>query len=176
MTFQNYNEEQKYGVELVGKNEFFKWWNMTSSFNFNQILLDAQNLELGLTNSQFTYNVRLMSFFQVLKQTAFQLTFSYNTPWVFAQGTSQPIYFLDAGLKQDLFQNKLSINLSMSDIFNTRIWQGTSEGINFYSDYSRKRQSQIATLKLTYKFGQQDNKRRGGRMDENYEGGGIEMF
>ncbi len=176
MTFQNYNEEQKYGVELVAKNEFLKWWNMTSSFNFNQILLDAQNLELGLTNSQFTYNIRVMSFFQVLKQTAFQLTFSYNTPWVFAQGTSQPIYFLDAGLKQDLFQNKLSINLSMSDVFNTRIWEGTSEGINFYSEYSRKRQSQIATLKLTWKFGQQDNKRRGGRLDENYDGGGMDMF
>ncbi|MFI5172972.1 MAG: TonB-dependent receptor domain-containing protein, partial [Chitinophagales bacterium] len=177
MTFQNYNEEKKYGLELVGKNEFYKWWNMTSSINFNQTLLDAQNLELGLTNSQFTYNIRVMSFFQVLKQTAFQLTFSYNTPWTFAQGESQPIYFLDAGLKSDFFQNKLSVNLSMSDVFDTRIWEGNSEGINFYSEYSRKRQSQIAALKLTWKFGQQDNRRRNSKgMEENYDGGGIEMF
>jgi len=176
MTFQNYNNEEKYGVELVGKNEFYKWWNVTSSVNFNQTLVNAENLEVGLNNSQFTYNIRVMSIFQVLKQTAFQLTFSYNTPWTFAQGESQPIYFLDAGLKSDFFQNKLSVNLSMSDVFNTRIWEGYSEGINFYSEYSRKRQSQIGTLKLTYKFGQQDNKRRGGRMDENYDGGGIEMF
>lgn len=176
MTFQNYNNEEKYGVELVGKNEFYKWWNLTSSVNFNQTLVDAENLEAGLNNSQFTYNIRVMSFFQVLKQTAFQVTFSYNTPWTFAQGESEPVYYLDAGLKSDFFQNKLSVNLSMSDVFNTRIWEGYSEGINFYSEYSRKRESQIATLKLTYKFGQQDKNRRNGRMDENYDGGGIEMF
>lgn len=177
MTFQNYDNEEKYGVELVGKNEFYKWWNVTSSVNFNQTLVDANNLEAGLTNSQFTYNIRVMSFFQVLKQTSFQLTFSYNTPWTFAQGESEPVYFVDAGLKSDFFQNKLSVNVSMSDIFNTRIWEGYSEGINFYSEYSRKRQSQIGTLKLTYKFGQQDNNRRRGNrgMEENYDGG-MDMF
>jgi len=177
MTFQNYNNEEKYGVELVAKNEFYKWWNATSSVNFNQTLVDAGNLEDGLKNSQFTYNLRVMSFFQVLKQTAFQLTFSYNTPWTFAQGESEPIYFVDAGLKSDFFQNKLSVNLSLSDIFDTRIWSGYSEGINFYSEYNRKRESQIGNLKLTYKFGKQDNsRRRGGRGgDENYDGG-MDMY
>ncbi len=177
MTFQNYNQEQKYGVELVGKNEFFKWWNMTSSLNFNQTLVDAQNLEEGLTNTQFTYNIRTMSAFQVMKQTALQITFNYNTPWTFAQGESEPVYFFDAGVKSDFFQNKLSVNLSMSDIFNTRIWEGHSSGINFYSEYSRKRESQIGSIKLTYKFGQQDmNRKRGNRgMDENFDGG-MDMF
>jgi iron complex outermembrane recepter protein len=177
MTFQNYDSEQQYGVELVGKNELYKWWNLTSSVNFNQTLVDANNLEAGLSNSQFTYNIRVMSFFQVLKQTALQVTFSYNTPWTFAQGESEPVYFLDAGLKSDFFQNKLSVNLSVSDIFDTRIWEGYSEGINFYSEYNRKRQSQIGTLKLTYKFGQQDqNRRRSNRgMEENYDGG-MDMF
>lgn len=178
MTFQNYNNESKYGVEFVAKNEFYKWWNTTSSLNFNQTLVDAANLEAGLSNSQFTYNIRVMSFFQVLNQTAFQLTFSYNTPWTFAQGKSEPVYFVDAGLKSDFFQNKLSVNLSMSDVFNTRVWSGYSEGFNFYNDYTRKRQSQIGTLKLTYKFGQPDNSRRRSSRsgDENYDGGGIEMF
>jgi len=177
MTFQNYDNEQKYGVELVGKNEFYKWWNVTSSVNFNQTLVDANNLEAGLSNSQFTYNIRVMSFFQVLKQTALQVTFSYNTPWTFAQGESKPVYFMDAGLKSDFLQNKLSVNLSMSDVFNTRIWEGYSEGINFYSEYNRKRQSQIGTLKLTYKFGQQDNNRRKSNrgMEETYDGG-MDMF
>ena len=177
MTFQNYNNEEKYGVELISKNEFYKWWNMTSTFNFNQTLVDAQNLELGLTNSTFNYTIRVMSFFQVLKQTALQLTFSYSTPWTFAQGESEPIYYVDAGIKSDFFQNKLSVNLSFSDIFDTRIWEGYSEGINFHSDYSRKRESQIAGIKLTYKFGQQDAfRKKGSRMDENYDGGGYDMF
>jgi len=177
MTFQNYNNEEQYGVELIAKDEFFKWWNTTSSFNFNQTLVDAQNLEDGLTNSSFNYTIRVMSFFQVLKQTALQLTFNYSTPWTFAQGESEPVYYLDAGVKSDFFQNKLSVNLTFSDIFDTRIWQGYSEGGNFYSEYARKRESQIAGLKLTYKFGQQDLSRRKGNrnMEENYDGG-FEMF
>ncbi|MBC8172481.1 MAG: TonB-dependent receptor, partial [Chitinophagales bacterium] len=173
MTFQNYNNEEKYGVEFVLKDEFYKWWNMTSSFNFNQTLVDASNLETGLTNAVFNYNIRIMSFFQVLKQTALQFTLSYSTPWTFAQGEAEPIYYADAGIKSDFFQNKLTVNITVSDIFDTRIWEGYSEGINFYSEYSRKRQTQVFGVKLTYKFGQQDNmkKRGNGGMDENYDGG-----
>ncbi|HMU69325.1 MAG TPA: outer membrane beta-barrel protein, partial [Chitinophagales bacterium] len=93
------------------------------------------------------------------------------------QGESNAIYFMDAGVKSDFFQNKLSVNVNFSDIFNSRKWSGVSEGTNFYSEYSRKRQSQILSLKLTYKFGQQDNSRRRSNrgMDENYDGG-VDMF
>lgn len=176
MTFQNYNSESQYGLEVVSRNEWFKWWNMTSSFNFNQTLLNAENLEAGLTNAQFTYNIRIMQMFAIYKQTSLQLTTSYNTPWTFAQGQADPIFSTDAGIKSDFFQNKLSVNVNVSDIFDTRQMGGYSEGINFYQDYYRKRQSRIATLKLTYKFGQQDNARKRTRnMEENYDGG-MDMF
>lgn len=175
MTFQNYNTESQYGFELVTRNEWFKWWNMTGTFNFNQTLLDAENLEAGLTNAQFTYNIRIMQMLAVYKQTSLQITTSYNTPWTFAQGEADPIFFMDLGVKSDFFQNKLSINLNVSDIFDTRQMGGFSEGINFYQEYTRKRQSRIALLKATWKFGQQDNSRRRGRMDEGYDGG-MDMF
>ena len=176
MTFQNYNSESQYGLEVVSRNEWFKWWNMTSSFNFNQTLLDAENLEDGLTNAQFTYNIRIMQMFAVAKQTSIQLTASYNTPWTFAQGEADPIFSTDAGIKSDFFQNKLSVNLNVSDIFDTRQMGGYSEGFNFYQEYYRKRQSRIAMLKLTWKFGQQDNARKRTRnMEENYDGG-MDMF
>ena len=176
MTFQNYNNEAQYGFEVVTRDEWFKWWNMTTTFNFNQTLLDAQNLEAGLTNAQFTYNIRIMQMLAVYKQTSLQLTTSYNTPWTFAQGVADPIFFMDLGVKSDFFQNKLSVNLNLSDIFDTRQMSGYSEGFNFYQDYTRKRQSRIALLKLTWKFGQQDNQRRRSRgMDEGYDGG-MDMF
>jgi len=176
MTFQNYNSESQYGVELVTRDEWFKWWNMTTTFNFNQNLVNAENLEDGLTNQQFTYTARIMQMFALYKQTSLQLTMNYNTPWTFAQGKSDPVFFMDAGIKSDFFQNKLSVNVNISDIFDTRQWGGYSEGINFYQEHMRKRQSQIAMLKVTYKFGQQDNTRRRTRgMDDSYDGG-IEMF
>ncbi|MBC8047144.1 MAG: TonB-dependent receptor [Fimbriimonadaceae bacterium] len=176
MTFQNYNSESQYGIELILRSEFYKWWNATGSFNFNQTLVDAQNLEAGLTNSLFNYNIRVMNFFQLAKATSFQVTVSYNTPWSFAQGKSDAVFYADAGLKQDFFKNKLSLNLSMSDIFDTRQWGGFSEGINYYSTNIRKRESQIFTAKLTYKFGQQDNNRRTRSGQEGYDGGNDEMF
>lgn len=177
MTFQNYNSETQYGVELILRSEFYKWWNATGSFNFNQTMVDAQNLESGLTNSLFNYNLRIMNFFQIAKATSFQVTVSYNTPWSFAQGKSDAVFFTDAGFKQDFFKNKLSLNLSMSDIFDTRHWGGYSEGINYYSTNYRKRESQIFSVKLTYKFGQQDNSRRNRSGQENYDsGGGDDMF
>lgn len=176
MTFENYNQESKYGVEVVARSEFFSWWNVTGSFNFNQTIVDAENLEAGLTNSVFNYNIRIMNFFQLYKTVSFQFTFNYNTPWTFAQGESTPIQYFDAGLKSDFFKNKLTMNLSMSDIFNTRQFGGYSESYNYYSDYFRKRESQIFSVKLTYKFGQQDNKRRSGSQENYDNGGSYEMF
>ncbi|MFN0276912.1 MAG: TonB-dependent receptor domain-containing protein [Chitinophagales bacterium] len=176
MTFQNYNSENQYGIELILRSEFYKWWNATGSFNFNQTLVDAQNLEAGLTNTVFNYNIRVMNFFQLAKTTSFQVTVSYNTPWNFAQGKSDAVFVADAGLKQDFLKNKLSLNLSMSDVFNTRKWSGYSEGVNYYSTNFRKRESQVFSAKLTYKFGQQDNNRRNRGMQENFEGGGFDMF
>lgn len=176
MTFENYNNESQYGTEFIVRSEFFKWWNATGSFNFNQTILDAKNLEENLTNSVFNYNIRVMSFFQLAKSTSFQVTFSYSTPWTYAQGKSDPVFSTDAGLKTSFMKNKLDVNLSMSDIFNTRQWGGYSEGLDYYSEYFRKRESRIFTVKLTYKFGQQDNRRKSGSQENYDNGGNFDMF
>ena len=93
-----------------------------------------------------------------------------------AQGIPQPFTYLDAGIRSDFFNNKLSVNLTFSDIFDTRDFETTGKGLNFYQEFRRKRETRAAAIRLTYKFGSQDsrNKQRG---NGNYDGGGgMEMF
>ncbi|MBP7398724.1 MAG: TonB-dependent receptor [Chitinophagales bacterium] len=177
-TFVNYDYEKEYGIELVSRDEFTQWFSMTSSINMGQVFVSAASTQEGLTNSQMNYNIRLMPSFKITKQTSFQVTFSYWTPWAMAQGDMKPFVFMDAGIRSDFFQNRLTLNLSATDIFNTREFSGNSYGTNFNQEFYRKRNSQALTLKATYKFGQQDSKRKsGGRTDmDNGDGGGYEGF
>lgn len=175
-TFVNYDFEKEYGLEIVSRNEFTKWFSMTSSFTLGQVFVSAQSTMEGLSNNQMNYHIRLMPTFKLFKQTSLQATFSYWTPWAMVQGKMDPFVYMDAGIRSDFFDNRLSVNLSASDIFNTREFSGYSEGENFYQEFYRKRISQALTLKVTYKFGQQDSRRKNnGRMDMDGEGdGGFE--
>ncbi|HRX23221.1 MAG TPA: TonB-dependent receptor [Chitinophagales bacterium] len=177
-TFENFSTEDSYGAEFVVRNEFFPWWSATSSLNVNRTILDASNIEAGLSNALTNYNARVMMFFKVLKQTSLQATYSYWRPWVMAQGQPRPFTFIDLGIRSDFFSNKLSVNLTVSDVFDTREFYVTNEGFNFSQEFRRKRESQAVSIRLSYKFGQQDNnRRRGGQGDwDNNGGGGMDMF
>lgn len=175
-TFINYDFEKEYGVELVARDEFTNWFNITTSINMGQTFVNAQSTLEGLSNDQISYNIRIMPSFKLYKQTTLQITYSYWTPWAMAQGTMDPFQFVDAGIRSDFFNNTLSINLTVSDLFDTRQFSGESAGFNFDQTFYRKRQSQVFTLKATYRFGKQDNMRRrnGGRMENMDDGGGFE--
>jgi iron complex outermembrane recepter protein len=175
-SFENFASEEEYGFEFVVRNQFTKWWSATSSLNVNRTNLNGENIEQGLANALTNYNARMMMFFKITEQTSLQLTYSYWRPWVMAQGIPQPFTYLDAGIRSDFFNNKLSVNLTFSDIFDTRDFETTGEGLNFYQEFRRKRETRAAAIRLTYKFGSQDsrNKQRG---NGNYDGGGgMEMF
>jgi outer membrane receptor protein involved in Fe transport len=176
-SFENFENETEYGLELVVRNEFTKFWSATSSLNLNRTIIDASNIEEGLSNALTNYNARVMMFFKLFKQTSLQLTYSYWRPWAMAQGMPQPVTFLDAGIKSDFLNNKLSVNLTFTDIFDTRQFSVTNESFNFYQEFDRKRESRSVGIRLSYKFGQQDySKKRQGQGNGDYEGGGMEMF
>ncbi len=177
VTFLNLDRSINFGGELVIRNNWFKWWNMTTNFNIyrNQVLGASPTGNLEATN--FSYNIRNQQTFKMAKVAEIQLSFNYNAPQTFTQGQMREMWTMDAAIKFDLFKSRASLTFNISDIFDTRRFAIYSYDDYFYGDIYRKRESRIFTFQFTWKFGDingQNTKRRNNN-NNNQGGGGEDM-
>lgn len=115
------------------------------------------------------------------KQWTTELSGFYNAPTIW-QGTfeSKAIYAIDAGVQKTIFKGKGNVKASVSDIFKTLKWKGTS---NFAGQMLTARgnfESRQFKINLTYRFGSNQVKAARQRKDASEEekkrtegGGGI---
>lgn len=168
-SFVNYASSQNLGFELVFRNSFLKIF--TSSLNFtlfyNQV--DGTNIGPGLTSEVWSGDVRASLSAKFSKSTSVQLTGNYMMPREQPQGTFQGMNGVDFGLRHEFKGGKWSVNLSITDIFDTRNFDIDNRGDGFRVEAIRKRETRIGTITLNYRFGkaeQQRDRRRQNRGNE----------
>ncbi|MGC4037997.1 MAG: TonB-dependent receptor [Chitinophagaceae bacterium] len=108
----------------------------------------------------------------------------YSTPSIW-QGTfkSSQIWSVDGGVQKNLFKGKANIKASVSDIFKTIKWKGTSDFSGQRTIASGGFDSRVFKLNFTYRFGNNNVKasrqRKTGLDDENKrvgsQGGGLQQ-
>ena len=171
--FENVGFAQSAGFELITRNELFKWWNITSSINLFYYKISADNTFGDLTNNNIGGFGRLISNWKFLKGTEAQMTIGYWAPSAAPQGVAKAVWGVDLGIKRDFWKNRVSLNLAVTDIFDTRRFAIDARGLGFETSVYRKRETRIATLTVTFKLGKQEPGSRRTRRDGG--GGGGEM-
>jgi outer membrane cobalamin receptor len=174
VSFENLNKQYSYGIELIARNNWFKWWDMTTSLNGYQTFVNGNNLAAGLSNSGFAYNLKHSQNFRFWKNASFQISASYMSPMPTAQGEMKSIWGIDLALKKDVLKGKGSVTINAQDIFFSRIFGFEQDQPNFQQDFWRRRESRVVTISFNYRFGSSENwnnrkKGRGGSQ----EGGGM---
>jgi outer membrane receptor protein involved in Fe transport len=177
-TSRNFAQSNALGAELIAQYEPFKWWRINGTMNYFWNRINASNIQAGLTNESFGGNARILSNFRLPEDIDLQIAYNYFLPTVLAQGTLKPIQAFDVAVKKDFFDNKLTVTLRASDLFDTRQFGINTQGVGFVQDFTRKRESQIVFLGLSYRFsgGIEIEERRQQRKRERDEqnGGGDE--
>ena len=84
---------------------------------------------------------------------------NYRGPMVLPQGKILPFWTVNIGAKKELFNNKATISLNVSDIFKTGIFRIKTEDDRFKQNRTFSRETQVATLSFTYRFGGFQEKR-----------------
>lgn len=156
MTFLNFSSARNTGVEVVLRNQFTKGITLNTTFNgfYNEV--NASNIESGLQSDVITWDVRATLNAKVLKSTSVQVTANYMAPRENPQGTFKGFRGVDVGIRQDFKGGKWSLNLAVSDIFDTRQFEFDNNTSLFQMEAVRKRETRIATLTLSYNFGSAD--------------------
>lgn len=165
-TYANVTKNQSAGLELVGKNKFFRILDLTSTVNLFYYKLDGFTYQpkssvtgevlqpiIGSGNNNFAWNARMIANVILPQAISLQLTGSYNSKQIIAQGTQKANYSLDAGIKKSFMNKKISLSINARDILNSRIQESFTSGTGFYQNAKNWRNGRQVGFTLTYSFG-----------------------
>ncbi|TAH41603.1 MAG: TonB-dependent receptor [Bacteroidetes bacterium] len=156
LSYVNFNSSENIGAELVLRYEYKRIGSVMGTANFYQNKIKAGNIESDLQSDSKQWNGRLNFNIKAGKSTSLQITANYMSPRVSPTSKFKGMSGVDAGIKQDLWKGKGSISLNVSDIFNTRNFRISHFDDFYLSEYTRTRESRVATVSLSYRFGKQD--------------------
>lgn len=155
-TSLNLNRSQNYGLEVVLSQDIAQWWKVNGNFTFFQRSIQASADIPGiLTRTNRSWTGRLTSDFRPTRGTAIQLAVNYRSPFLIAQGTINQFFNVDIGIKQDILNGRGTLNLRVSDLFNTLQFQSDSFGPNFLATSLGKRESRIGFIGFSYRLSRQ---------------------
>lgn len=154
-TTENFFTENQTGISVNYSFNKLRWLesNIFLTGFYNQSTSKRSDLSIFPASFGANLNVNNSIYLRKDKNLAFTLGYWMDLP---SKRGITDIDFsnnLYAGLKLNLLQKNLMINLSVNDIFNTQAYKGRESYSNFTSNFKYKGLSQSATLSVTYKFG-----------------------
>ncbi len=178
-TWDNVAQSQSVGLELAAMNTIARWFSLTSSLRGSYVdMADVYYRDVLLQERQqrFNWNARVMGNFIFTKTFSGQLSLSYNSPMVIAQGRSKGMFFSSIGLKKSFLDRRLILSLSVWDLFHSMGWKNVTWGDNFYQDMDRRGNGPGFNFSVRWSFGNTNAKnRRGMGGGEGDDMGGFDM-
>lgn len=173
----NLDSEKRLGFEFTINYTPFKWWKINSNFNFFQSKISGDYSYTLIGSNQVvteTVNKSASSWFTKLSSKItlpykidWQTSATYNGPQNTAQGKSIGVFTANTALSKDVFKDKATIALNVSDIFNSAKMKRQFDlaTLNSYSEMQR-RERQI-NLSFTYRFNKKKTEREKPTRNEN---------
>jgi outer membrane receptor protein involved in Fe transport len=165
----NLNNSRSYGGELIISSQPAGFLNINGTLSYFKTDVDANNIQYGLTNSASSWSARGMASVSLPAGIMIQLSYFYRGKRVTAQGTMEPFQMLNAAVKKDFFDKKLSLSLRVNDILDAAKFKIQFSDPLYNEVFERRRDSRTITLNLTYNFGQKDNEKQGRKKKNNNE-------
>ncbi|WP_405566410.1 outer membrane beta-barrel protein [Polaribacter sp. Asnod6-C07] len=169
----NLSLEERIGFEFTLNYRPFKIWNINSDFNLYNVSTEGDYLNPN-TNVTQNFDFENTAFFIRLNQkitlpgkTDLQINSNYKGATQDAQSTSNGIFTMDIAASKDLWNEKASVSLNISDAFNGRRRQSTTTVPDVFEQYSefqwRERQIRIS---FVYRFNQKKKNERNNYKEE----------
>ena len=161
-TSMNISQSQSSGLELMAKNRLFTILNLTTTLNGYYRTVDAsvyvnpydKSISTSLPAQQnFSWTASEIANVILGKTLSGQITGKYNAAQLVAQGTQKDNYSVDFGLRKSFFDRNLNLNLTVSDIFNSRRNWSTTAGSGYSQESYALYHGRMIGLSASYNFG-----------------------
>jgi len=149
----NLRSSDYYGLSISAPFRIRPWWNMINNVNafyekFNGTLGTTQ-----LNKGKPAVDARTDNTFTLKKGWAAELNGRFNSGGQYGFMVSEPQWGLSAGVQKTVLKNKGTVRFNITDIF----WSNNPRAVITYDNYiekwKAKRETRVATLSFTYRFG-----------------------
>lgn len=179
-TNENVSQSLETGAEFVIKNNLFKRLDLTTTVNLYYNKLDGFSfLPEGLTTpvigeeeSDFSWNFNIMASIRLPWDLNLQMTGRYHSRQILAQGSREPRYRIDGGIKKSLGDWSFSVNVR--DLLDSRKWNQMTYGSDFVQEAERRGGGRRVQFSVSYSFGNAKARKPDKRPSGNGEGGSMD--
>src|SRR5690606_3475733 len=116
---ENLSTENSMGLEFVVSSDIFEWRKVNGSANFCRSRGNGENLGEEFYAVAFSWFARINSRMN-LKVFDLQTMYNYRAPRKTTQGRREAFSYVDLALARDVFGDKGTLSLKVSDVFNSR--------------------------------------------------------
>lgn len=142
-----------YGLKFFAPVRFTSWWNGNFSVDAAYQRYVAYpvngNLNKGTPDINFSSTQQVI----ISSTLSAELSGKYESPNFYGISQFKTNYRVDAGLSKQLFNKRASLKLAGTDIFNTLRDRSQTNYQNLNISIMDKKESQVARLTFTYRFG-----------------------
>lgn len=163
----NVGTENRYGIEVsslyspadwLRVNGTINWYRFKQNAGFNNTILDPDDKtnfiaqRQSLNTSSSSWFARISPKISLPKDIDLQLGIQYDAPFKEANTTRRDIFIANVSANKELFKGRGSINLNVSDLFNSRVSRREAYNTSFFSYSEQQYFERQINLTFTYRF------------------------
>ena len=155
-TFMNGDNSFSYGWENTMKLTVFKNLNITANITTYYLNIKySTGAGTTLQNDGYSWESKMTLAYKFPLDITFQVNGGYDAPKPLAQGNTLEMYYMDLSLNKS-FNKRLTFNLSLNDVFNSKRRGMHYDTPDYTQDLSRRRESRFLKFSVTWMFGKPD--------------------
>jgi outer membrane receptor protein involved in Fe transport len=168
-TIENLANKKSGGLELIFSGGVSGWLDLDLSGNLFYDQIDASNIGYSNKKDIIAASAKLNSFINLSESTFLQLNFYYYSPSITPQGKIKNRYYMNIGIKQQIFNKKVDLILTASDVFHTYKSRWNVDTKTLIQSTSIYRKEPVYYLGINWRFG--NNEKKESKL--NFEGEGL---
>lgn len=166
----NLSSSDYYGVTIAAPVKINKWWNMMNNVNVFYNHFNGNLAGTTLDNGRAVADIRTNQTFTFKKGWTAELNGNYNTGGQYGFMVTRPQWGVGAGVQKNIWKAKGQVRFNVTDIFWTNLPRATITYNNYIEIWRAYRETRVANLSFTYRFGnnkvQQARRRTTGSEEE----------
>jgi iron complex outermembrane receptor protein len=141
------------GVTIAAPIRINSWWNMINNATFYYNHFNGNLAGTALNNGSVAGDLRTNNSFSFKKGWSAELNANYSTGGRYGYMVSEPQWGVSAGVQKNIMNKKGTLRFNITDIFWTNLPKATITYDNYIEYWHAYRESRVANLTFTYRFG-----------------------
>ena len=152
MTYINNDQYMNSGVEHNVRWNAMRWLDVDVGCNIFYTKSRGGNQDASFSNQGWTSNNSASVNIMPLKGMTIQAQYFVTTPQYFTQFTTKTVHYCNLGIRQQLPKKGLTFSALITDVFNTRRWDISSDNPVYTLVNNSKNRSRMLWLGISWNF------------------------